>query len=110
MITLHDVYEQGNDAVKAAVQSFGARHSRSPGVPDIEPDWKEAERHFTNIIETIMGSAAPPPPGSADGPVRRAENAAIGFLLAARVRGDYRCPICAKRQGAARNPPPTLEM
>ncbi|MDG9703265.1 hypothetical protein [Streptomyces sp. DH37] len=98
MITLHDVYEQGNDTVRAAVLAFGTRHPVGPDGPDAEPDWKQAERCFTRIIETIMGSAAPPPPGSTDGPVRRAENSAVGFLLAANTRPDYRCPICVKRQ------------
>lgn len=99
MITLHDVYEEGTDTVKAAVLAFGTRHPASPGGPDTEPDWKQAERHFTNIVETIMGSTASPPSGSTDSPVRRAENAAIGFLLAVNTRPDYRCPICVKRQG-----------
>ncbi|MEU9989204.1 hypothetical protein AB0E10_20900 [Streptomyces sp. NPDC048045] len=99
MITLHDVYEQGNDTVRAAVLAFGARHLT---ILDDGPDWKQAEKHFTSVVETIMGSSAPPPPGSTEGPVRRAENAAIGFLLAANSQPNYRCPICVKQ----RRPPP----
>ncbi len=97
MITLYDVNEQGNDAVKDAVLAFGARH---PGIgdADAEPDWKTAEKHFTQVIETIMGSTLPPSPGSTDGAVRRAENAAIGFLLAIATHTDFRCPICVKRR------------
>ncbi|MDG9709597.1 hypothetical protein [Streptomyces sp. DH10] len=98
MITLHDVFEQGSDTVKAAVLAFGTRHPVAPGGLVTEPDWKQAEKHFTLVIETIMGSATPPPPGSTDGAVHQAENAAIGFLLAANARSDYRCPICVKRQ------------
>ncbi|GGQ49839.1 hypothetical protein ACFFKE_08680 [Streptomyces mutabilis] len=97
MITLYDVYEEGSDAVKDAVLAFGARHP-SIGGADAEPDWKTAEKHFTQVIETIMGSASPLSPGSTDGAVRRAENAAIGFLLAIATRSDFRCPICVKRR------------
>lgn len=98
MITLHDLYEQdGQGAVREAVVAFGARHPLRSGDPDSGTDWKWAERHFTCLIETIMGAAAPPPPGRGDGTVRRAENAAVGFLLAAGTRADYRCPICVKR-------------
>ncbi|TWV41873.1 hypothetical protein FRZ03_20535 [Streptomyces misionensis] len=99
MITLHDVFQRGNDRVKAAVMAFGARHPISLADPESEPDWKKAEKHFTYLIEMIMGSAALPSPGSADGPVRRAENAAVGFLLAVNVQPDYRCPICVKMGG-----------
>jgi hypothetical protein len=98
LITLHDVYERGNDTVKAAVLAFGARHPVRSDSPDAGADWKKAERHFTHVIETIMGSAAPPPPQSMEGPVRRAENAAIAFLLAANARPDYRCPICVQQR------------
>ena len=97
MITLHDVHEQGSDAVKAAVLAFGARHRPDGAGPDAEPDWKWAERHFTHLIETIMGTAVPPKAGAA-ATVRRAENEAVGFLLAVNNRPDYRCPICARRQ------------
>ncbi|WP_282798102.1 hypothetical protein [Streptomyces sp. CC224B] len=97
MIALHDVHEQGNDTVKAAVHAFGALHLTGLGGPDAEPDWKLAEKHFTQVIETIMGTAVPLSPGSRDGIVRRAENAAVGFLPAAHTR-HYRCPICTERQ------------
>ncbi|MGW2748102.1 hypothetical protein [Streptomyces sp. NPDC001450] len=97
MISLHDVYEQGSDAVKAAVLAFGARHRPDGASPDAEPDWKCAEMHFTYLIEVIMGTAAPPQSGAAAA-VRQAENAAIDFLLAVNNRPDYRCPICVKRQ------------
>ncbi|WP_225823868.1 hypothetical protein [Streptomyces naphthomycinicus] len=99
MITLHDVFQQGNDRVRAAVLAFGTRHPADFASPDSEPNWKKAEKHFTHIIEMIMGSAVLPPPDSADGPVRRAENAAVGFLLAVNVQPNYRCPICVKMDG-----------
>ncbi|MEU1408486.1 hypothetical protein ABZ471_40395 [Streptomyces sp. NPDC005728] len=95
MITLHDAYKEGSEAVKAAVLSFGARHPLNGS--DAEPDWKRAERHFTYLIEDIMGTAAPPQ-DSAAVTVHRAENEALGFLLAVNTRPDYRCPICVKRQ------------
>ncbi|MCX5250327.1 hypothetical protein OG895_34825 [Streptomyces sp. NBC_00201] len=98
MITLHDVYEQGSDAVKAAVLAFGDRHRPRDASPDAEPDWKRAEKHFTSLIEVIMGTAAPLQDSAAD-TVRRAENEAIGFLLAVNNHPDYRCPICVKQQG-----------
>jgi hypothetical protein len=44
-----------------------------------------------------MGTAAPSQDSTA-ATVRRAENEAIGFLLAVNTRLDYRCPICVKRQ------------
>ncbi|MCX5357354.1 hypothetical protein OG864_00980 [Streptomyces sp. NBC_00124] len=97
MITLHEVHEQGSEAVKAAVLAFGARHRPNGAGPDAEPDWKWAEKHFTYLIEDIMGSATPPQ-ASAAATVRRAENEVIGFLLAVNNRPDYRCPICVKRQ------------
>ncbi|WP_328876008.1 hypothetical protein OHT76_41305 [Streptomyces sp. NBC_00287] len=97
MISLHDVYEQGSDAVKAAVHAFGARHRPQGAGPDAEPDWKWAEKHFTYLIEAIMGTAAAPQTGAA-ATVRQAENAAIDFLLAVNNRPDYRCPICIKRR------------
>ncbi|WP_261958446.1 DUF6313 family protein [Streptomyces nigrescens] len=95
VITLHDVYEQGSEAVKAAVLAYGARHPLDGA--DAEPDWSWAEKHFTYLIEAIMGTAAPPQ-DSAAATVRRAKNEAIGFLLAVNTRPDYRCPICVKRQ------------
>ncbi|WP_030019386.1 hypothetical protein [Streptomyces monomycini] len=102
MITLHDLYEQDDQgAVREAVVAFGARHLLRSGEPDAGPDWKWAERHFTCLIETIMGAAAPPAPGSGKPVVRRAENAAVGFLLAVSSQPDYRCPICVKQQGQA---------
>jgi hypothetical protein len=113
VITLHDVYEEGSDAVKEAVAAFGIRHPVNPDDPDSEANWRVAELHFTRIIETIMRSAAPHPVyGSTDdGPVHRAENAAVGFLLAVNTtEPDYRCPICVKRRqplGASHRP--TLE-
>ncbi|MFD7875887.1 hypothetical protein ACFV5G_17595 [Streptomyces sp. NPDC059766] len=101
MISLHDVYVQGSDAVKAAVITFGTRHPANHGDPISEPDWKQAEKHFTYLIEDIMGTAVPPQ-ASAAATVRRAENAAIDFLLAVNNRPNYRCPICVKRQRASR--------
>ncbi|MFD5814796.1 hypothetical protein [Streptomyces sp. NPDC127038] len=97
MITLHEVYEQGSDAVKAAVRSFGSRHPVAGAAPDAEPDWKKAERHFTHLIEVIMGTTAPPLTGAAD-IVRWAEREAVGFLLAVDNPAGYRCPICVKQQ------------
>jgi hypothetical protein len=93
VITLHEVHEQGSEAVKAAVLAFGARHP----LDDAEPDWKRAEKHFTYLIEAIMGTATPPRTG-ATATVHRAENEAIGFLLAVNNRPNYRCPICVKQQ------------
>lgn len=60
VITLHDVYKQGSGAVKTAVLAFGARHPLNDAAPDAEPDWDQAEQHFTRLIETIMGAAVPP--------------------------------------------------
>ncbi|MER0484604.1 hypothetical protein ABR737_40835 [Streptomyces sp. Edi2] len=95
MITLHEVHEQGSEAVRAAVLAFGARHPLDG--PGAEPDWSWAEKHFTYLIEAIMGTAAPPQ-NSAAAIVRRTKNEAIGFLLAVNTRPNYRCPICVKRQ------------
>ncbi|MFE2671066.1 hypothetical protein [Streptomyces mirabilis] len=97
MISLHGVYEQGTDAVKAAIRAFGARHLLDAAGPNAEPNWKQAERHFTYLIEDIMGGAAPQQPGAA-ATVRRAENEAIDFLLVLSTVPDSRCPICVKRQ------------
>ena len=97
MITLHEVHEQGSEAVKAAVLAFGTRHPLDRAAPDAEPDWGQAEKHFTHLIEAIMGTAVPPQTGPA-ATVRWAENEAIGFLLAVNTRPNYRCPICNKRQ------------
>ncbi|MFI6864346.1 hypothetical protein ACIBKZ_31385 [Streptomyces sp. NPDC050421] len=93
MITLHEVHEKGSEAVKAAVLAFGARHPFG----NAGPDWKWAEKHFTYLIEAIMGPATPPQVGAAP-TVRRAENEAIGFLLAVNSQPNYRCPICVMRQ------------
>ncbi|GAA3543593.1 hypothetical protein [Streptomyces osmaniensis] len=98
MITLYDVYKQGSDAVKAAVVAFGARHPSSSDGTVTEPDWGQAEKHFTAVIETVMPAVTPSTNGTAEGRVRRAENAAIDLLLA--VKDLPRCPICVKRQGA----------
>ncbi|MFJ6901910.1 hypothetical protein [Streptomyces hokutonensis] len=95
MISLHEVHEQGGETVKAAVLAFGARHGDASGPV---PRWEQAEKHFTYLIETIMGTAAPPQTGIA-ATVRWAENEAIGFLLAVNNRPDYRCPFCIERQG-----------
>lgn len=97
MITLHEVHEQGSEAVKAAVLAFGASHPVDGVEPDAEPNWKWAEKHFTYLIEVIMGTATPPQTG-ATGAVRRAENAAISFLLTVTNLPNYRCPICVKRR------------
>lgn len=96
MISLHDVYEQGNEAVREAVRAFGDRH---PTALDAEPDWKTTERHFTHLIEVIMGTAASPQTDPTD-IVRRAENEAVQLLLALQTVRRYRCPICVK-QGQA---------
>ncbi|MBL1112766.1 hypothetical protein JK364_10210 [Streptomyces sp. 110] len=108
MITLHDVHKQGSEAVKAAVLAFGARHPRNDAAPDAEPDWDQAERHFTRLIETIMGGVALPK-DSLSATVKRAENEAIHFLLSVSNLPDYRCPICIRRQNPAVSPRPTLE-
>ncbi|MFF3409039.1 hypothetical protein ACFYW8_23090 [Streptomyces sp. NPDC002742] len=97
MITLHEVYEQGSEAVKAAVLAFGARHPLDGAEPDVEPNWKWAEKHFTHLIEVIMGTATPPQTGTT-ATVRRAENEAVGILLAVNGQPNYLCPICVKRQ------------
>lgn len=94
MISLHDLYEEGTEAVKEAVQSFGARHSLAFG--RAEPDWKVAEKHFTHLIEVIMGTAAPARADTAAS-IRRAENEAVQLLLALHPVPDYRCPICVMR-------------
>ncbi|WP_331724034.1 hypothetical protein [Streptomyces sp. NBC_00005] len=96
MITLHEVYEQGTETVKEAVRSFGTRHPLGPATADAEPDWKLAERHFTSVIEVIMGTAALAQPDAA-GTVRRAENAARQLLLTLNTLPNYRCPICVKQ-------------
>ena len=95
MRTLHEVYEQGNDTVKAAIATFGSLHpvDASPGC---EPDWKQSEKHFVQLVEAIMKNVSPTSGNGAAETVRRAENAVIGFLLA--VEPGYRCPICV-RQG-----------
>ncbi|MFE6808614.1 hypothetical protein ACFVEN_44225 [Streptomyces sp. NPDC057681] len=99
MITLHDLHEEGNDRVADAVLAFGARHPLKPGQPDAEPDWARAEKHFTRLIEVIMGEAAPPPrDDSWDGLVRRAENEARQLLLTLNTVPGYRCPICVKQR------------
>ncbi|MFE6838575.1 hypothetical protein ACFVFI_27515 [Streptomyces sp. NPDC057705] len=96
MISLHDLYEEGTEAVKEAVRSFGARHPLTVG--GAEPDWKVAEKHFTHLIEVIMGTAAPAPAQTvAAASIRRAENEAVQLLLALHPVPDYRCPICVKR-------------
>ncbi|MFJ8770152.1 hypothetical protein [Streptomyces clavifer] len=97
MITLHDVYEQGNDAVKEAVRAFGARHPLTTDTSATEPDWKAAEKHFTHLIEVIMGTAAPAQPDTS-AMIRLAENAAVQLLLALHTQPHYRCPICVKRR------------
>ena len=97
MITLHEVHEQGSEAVKTAVLAFGARHPLDGSGSDADPDWKWAEKHFTQLIETIMGTATPPQTG-ATATVRWAKNEAIGFLLAVSNRPNYLCPICVMRQ------------
>jgi hypothetical protein len=101
VITLHEVYEQGSDAVKAAVRSFGGRHPVAGADPDAEPDWKKAEQHFTHLIEVIMGASASPFTGAAD-IVRRAEREAVGFLLAVDDPAGCRCPVCVKQQRSLR--------
>ncbi|MFH8775975.1 MULTISPECIES: hypothetical protein [unclassified Streptomyces] len=97
MITLHEVYEQGNEAVKEAVRAFGARHPLGPARSDAEPDWKTAEKHFTHVIEVIMGTAALAEPDTV-GTVRRAENVAVQLLLTLHTVRGYRCPICVKKR------------
>ncbi|MCX4461406.1 hypothetical protein OOK58_01670 [Streptomyces sp. NBC_01728] len=97
MISLHDVFKEGTEAVKAAVLAFGARHLNDLRSGHAEPNWKHAEKHFTYLIEGIMGAAAPQQPGAA-ATVRRAENEAIDLLLALHGVRDYRCPICVKQQ------------
>ncbi|MCW8382433.1 hypothetical protein [Streptomyces justiciae] len=99
MITLHEAYEQGSDDVKAAIQAFGASHPSTvptPGATPPEPDWKTAEKHFTQLTEVIMGAAIPEQP---DRPsiVRRAEQEAVAFLLAVTQQTNFRCPICVMR-------------
>lgn len=96
MITLHEVYERGSVSVKAAVLSFGARHLHD-AASGPEPDWKTAERHFTCLIERIMGNTMPQQPGVA-AIVRQAERHAVDFLLAVNNHPDYRCPMCVTRQ------------
>ncbi|WP_105975686.1 hypothetical protein [Streptomyces geranii] len=96
MITLHEVYKQGAETVKEAVLAFGVRHPLAVVPPDPAPDWKLAERHFTSVIEVIMGAAALSQP-DVTGTVRRAENEAVQLLLALNTLSDYRCPICVKR-------------
>ena len=97
MITLHQVFEQGTEAVKDAVLAFGARHPLAASPADSEPDWKTAEKHFTHLIEVIMGTTALAQPDSA-GTIRRAENEAVQLLLVLATLPNYRCPICVKRR------------
>ncbi|WP_329583109.1 hypothetical protein [Streptomyces sp. NBC_01361] len=99
MITLHDLYEEGNDRLTEAVQAFGARHPLRPDQPDAEPDWAQAEKHFTRLIEVLMGEAAPSPLDSGwTGLVRRTENEARQLLLTFNTVPGYRCPICVKQR------------
>ncbi|MYW67134.1 hypothetical protein GTY65_24145 [Streptomyces sp. SID8379] len=97
MISLHEVYERGNEAVKGAVRAFGDRHGPASAA-NSAPDWNGAERHFTQLIEVIM-AAATPAQTDIKGIIRRAENEAVQLLLALHTLPDYRCPICVKRQG-----------
>ncbi|MFC8350936.1 hypothetical protein [Streptomyces sp. NPDC057280] len=99
MITLHEAFEQGSADVKAAIQAFGASHqSTEPEseCPPPEPDWKTAEKHFTQLTEVIMGAAIPHRPDRTS-IVRRAEHEAIAFLLAVTQQTNFRCPICVMR-------------
>ncbi|MGW6605210.1 hypothetical protein [Streptomyces sp. NPDC055036] len=97
MITLHDVYKQGSETVESAVLAFGARHPLNAAAPDAEPDWKWAEKHFTRLIEVIMGTAALHRPAARD-TVHRAENEAVQVLLTLNTVPHYRCPICVKQR------------
>jgi hypothetical protein len=104
--TLHEVYEEGGDELKAAIAAFGARHP-TDAEPGCEPDWKQAQKHFVQLVETIMKDVPPPPHIDAAGTVRRAEDAAIGFLLAVHQRRGYRCPVCVL-QGLPTSSRPSL--
>ncbi|MFF5304852.1 hypothetical protein ACFY5F_36390 [Streptomyces sp. NPDC013161] len=97
MITLHEVYEQGTEPVRQAVQAFGDRHPLTPADANAEPDWKTAEKHFTHLVEVIMGTAALRQPHPA-GTIRRAENEAVQLLLTLNTVPNYRCPICVKQR------------
>ncbi|MFF1399362.1 hypothetical protein ACFVZD_36885 [Streptomyces sp. NPDC058287] len=93
MISLHDAYNQGPEAVREAIRAFGALHPLASGTSGTEPDWATAERHFTHLIEVIMREAIPAQ-DDAKAIVRRAENEALQLLLALAPVGGYRCPIC----------------
>ncbi|MET8129593.1 hypothetical protein ABZV67_38830 [Streptomyces sp. NPDC005065] len=97
MITLHEAHKQNSEAVKTAVLAFGARHPFDGAGPDGEPDWKWAEKHFTRLIEVIMGTAALAQTRGTD-TVHRAENEAVQLLLTLNTVPRYRCPICVKQQ------------
>jgi hypothetical protein len=97
VITLHEVHKQDSGDVKAAVVAFGARHPFDGAGPDAEPDWKWAEKHFTRLIEVIMGTAALAQ-GRGTDTVHRAENEAVQLLLTLNTVPDYRCPICVKQR------------
>ncbi|MCX4429879.1 MULTISPECIES: hypothetical protein [Streptomyces] len=97
MITLHEVHKRDGEDVKAAVLAFGARHPFDGARPDAEPDWKWAEKHFTRLIEVIMGTAALAQTRSTD-TVHLAEDEAVQLLLTLNTVPRYRCPICVKQQ------------
>lgn len=96
MISLHEVYERGNETVRGAVQAFGDRHGPATA-GHADPDWSQAETHFTQLIEMIMGSDFSERT-DIKGIVRRAENEAVQLLLALHTVPDYRCPICVKQR------------
>ncbi|MFD5430373.1 hypothetical protein, partial [Streptomyces sp. NPDC127084] len=90
-------YEQGTETVRQAIQAFGDRHPLTPADANADPDWKIAEKHFTHLVEVIMGTAALGQSNAA-GTIRRAENEAVQLLLTLNTVPNYRCPICVKQQ------------
>ncbi|MFD9905751.1 hypothetical protein [Streptomyces sp. NPDC059063] len=103
MITLHELFRHGGDR-PVAVSAFGRLHPK-PGsaAPDAaqpgpEPDWKLAEAHFRQSQILLMQRPKAPAGSRASHRERRAENAAVGLLLALAPAAGHHCPVCRLRE------------